>query len=459
VYTAYLSPSDYGCIAILDFTSGILAILIGSGMGSALARYHFEARNEVERDQLWWTGLTFVGVMATIIVLPLCLGREMLSRLTLGAELVQGGYYYTLVLGTLWFGIFSNVLQSYLRVRKWSQLFVGISLASLFLNIGLNLYLLIVLKMGIPAVLIGNLLTAVVKTILLFTVFVHTRGSYRITWLVIQKLWRVGSPLIITALLSTIMHQADRYFLRLFLDLNEVGIYALAYTIGQAVNTLYLLPFDSIWSVAIYETSEQPNARHTLSNIFQYFIYGLMILMLGVSLFVVPILTLVVDSDYAEAANLIPVICLAYFFFSLHSQFSVPVLIAKQTITLLPASIAATLVNIVLNLIMIPLLGIAGAAWASVLTFFTFSFVGLWYYRKIDKLNYPFLKCGMALAGVCLSYFIYRFLSSLLTSHIWSLSMGIAIWLFWATLLLGPKVYQLSSEYGWKFRRKERVFK
>src|SRR5262245_51408202 len=58
VYTSYLQPADYGCIAILDLMVLLLGIVIGAGIGNAVARYHFDAQSDVERDRVWWTGLT-----------------------------------------------------------------------------------------------------------------------------------------------------------------------------------------------------------------------------------------------------------------------------------------------------------------------------------------------------------------------------------------------------------------
>ena len=77
VYTSYLTLADYGVIAILDFFAGILAILIGAGMGRAATRFHFEAKDESERSQVWWTGLAFVVVvgMGFLLVAMLCRDR------------------------------------------------------------------------------------------------------------------------------------------------------------------------------------------------------------------------------------------------------------------------------------------------------------------------------------------------------------------------------------------------
>jgi O-antigen/teichoic acid export membrane protein len=238
------------------------------------------------------------------------------------------------------------------------------------------------------------------------------------------------------------MHQADRYLLRFFLNLSQVGIYSLAYMIGQAVNAFVLQPFWLIWQVEVYEISEQPTAKKIYVLVFQYFIYGLMLIMLGVAFFARPLLQLMAAPAYAEAANLIPIVCLAYVFFSLHAHFSIPALLAKQSSSTLPASFIAAGTNIGVNLLIIPLWGTTGAAWTSVLTFATFSFIGLWRYRMIDRYEYPLCRCGAVLLGMVTSYLVYRALDHLHLHDAWLIGIAAIVWIVWAGVLFGPLVWR-----------------
>ncbi len=57
-----------------------------------------------------------------------------------------------------------------------------------------------------------------------------------------------------------LMHEADRYILRAIVSMDEVGVYSLAHKIGFAVNTLCLMPFISIWHVAVYDIERMEKA-------------------------------------------------------------------------------------------------------------------------------------------------------------------------------------------------------
>lgn len=438
IYTSYLRPADYGVMAILDLVSGALAILVGAGMGSAINRYYFEVQSDQERSQVWWTGLTFLGFGGLAIVIPGIFLSDFLGSLTLGPTIERGGFYYALVLPTLWLNVSEVLLADYLRLKKWSGMYVTFSLGRLILNVGINLYFLIVLQLGVTGILLGNMIAGALISVMLLVLVVRNLESYTFNPILAKQLWAFGSPLILTALLSLFMHQADRYLLRLFVDMSEVGIYSLAYTIGQAVNTLFLVPFTMIWNVVLYEIAQQPNARQIYGQVFRYFFYGLSLLMLGVSLFSGQFLHLLVAPDYLSATKIIPIICLAYLFFSLMEHFSVPVKLAKRTRELVPVTFLAALTNLAANLILIPWFGVEGAAWASVATFGVYSLAGLWRYRQIDRYDYPLFNCGVVLFGMICSYVAYQIMGVPKLGSLWAFCIAGAIWLCWALFLLRP---------------------
>jgi len=438
LYTHWLTPADYGTIAILDLTAGLLALLVGSGMLQAMSRYHFEAADDRDRDQVWWTGLSSLGLTSAAMVLPFWLMRTHLARWTLGPEQTDGSYFISLILATLVFQVIAQPLDQHLRVYKRSAFSVAVALGRLALNIALNVYFLVVLQLGVAGVLWGNMLAGAASTAVLFLAFAWSRGRYRLSVPMLGQLLRYGMPLIITGLLGTMMHQADRYLLRMFTDLGEVGIYSLAYTLAQAVNALILGPFCAIWNVAIFEIADRPDAKHVYRTVFRYYTEFVALALLGVSLFAGPILDIMASESFAPAAQLVPPLCLAYLLFGMHIHFQTPVLLAKRTTLLIPCYVVAVVANIGLNLLLIPHFGAMAAAWTSVVTFAVYSFTGLAVYRQVDDYQFPLARTGLVVAGMTLCYVLSHTLDK----------AGLNYWLYLAlgTLML--------CAWGWAlFRR------
>jgi len=437
LYTYCLTPADYGVTAILDLTTTILGLLIGGGMVTAVTRFHFDNESKEHHDRVWWTGLAYVTIAATIVLFPMWLGRQILSDLTLGSGLSQGPYFYTLALVTTWLSAVACIFDAYLRVKKWSGVFVLISMGRLLLNVSLNVWFLVGLKLGVEGLLIGNLIATAVHSAALLAVFIRSRGPFCIDRDLAGRLVHFSAPLVATALLSMLMHEADRYVLRVMVGMEEVGVYSLAHKIGFAVNTLCLLPFSSIWHVAIYDIEKMPNARQVFGQVFGWFTSGLGILLLGASLTVHPILPWLTPESYGEAIDLIAVILLGFYFFGLSFQFEVPALLTKRSMLMVPGSVAGVAVNISANVMLIPWIGAWGAAWAGVLTYVVYSFCILAACRFAMKLSYPWMRSSLATAGICVTYVVVRFVCFPLLNDAWQLALSVLVCGLWAMALFG----------------------
>lgn len=436
-YTHALMPADYGVVGILDLTCAILSTFIAGGMISAVTRHHFDGDDKAHQDGVWWTGLTMVFGVATIIAAPMILGRQTLSDLTLGVEITEGAWFYLLAIATMWFTVVGMILDAYLRVLKWSGVFVVISLGRLIVNISLNVWLIAGLKMGVEGLLLGNLIATVLHTTVLAGVFVKSRGGFRIDSAIGRQMMRFAAPLVITALASMLMHEADRYFLRIWESLEEVGIYSLAHKIGFAVNTLCLLPFISIWHVAIYDIERMPDSEQVFSKVFGWFTTGLGILLLGAALCVHPILPMLTPDAFGKAIDLISVVLLGFYVFGLSFMFEVPSLLTKNTKLMVPGAIAGLIVNVAANVALIPLIGSWGAAWAGVLTYAIYSGFTLVFCRTATKLDYPWARFVFTTTSFIATYLVLRYLCFPSLNAGLQIAASVAVCAAWAALLFG----------------------
>ena len=446
-YTHVLTPSDYGVTAILDLTAAILGTLVAGGLVAAVTRYHFDEDDPRHMDAVWWTGLSMVGVICATLCLPMWIGRHTLAELTLGPEIVQGAWFYTLTIVTLCFTVTGMVLEAYLRVMKWSGTFVLISLARLFLNIGLNVWLIVGWRMGVEGLLTGNLLANGLYSAVLFAVFARTRGRFCVDRKIGVEMVRFATPMVVMALATMMMHEADRYFLRIWKDIEAVGVYSLAHKIGFAVNTLCLLPFLSIWNVSIYEIERLPDARQMFAKVFRWFVPGLGILLLGASLTVHPILPLLTPDAYGEGIELVSLVLAGFFVFSLSFMFQVPALLHKKTTLVIPASIAGLLVNVLANRLLIPPFGMWGAGWAGVLTYATYSFMILHACRPVMSIPYPWLWSGLVVTGLSATYVAVRILCFPHMGSGGQVVLSVAVCAVWAMASFGREGLDALVEY------------
>jgi len=388
-YTRFLTPADYGIIALLDLTTAIVSQTSAGGIHNAVLRYHFDPAYKDRRHHLWTTGLAMLAVVAVPQLILVWLFRHSIAGAAFGPEVLQGASYLTLALAGIPAALLSLYCTTYVQAEKRSVLMVGVTVPGLILRISLNIWLIGFERMGVYGFLWGSLIGGWVEA-LAFVVILFGRKTFRLVPEVIRPMWAYGWPLILTMLAGLSMHQLNRYFLRVFLDdLGPIGIFAVAFTLAQGVNQMIMVPFQSIWSPVMFEIDRLPDRREMYRRIFKYYTLGIGLILLAVSLLSRPIVAILASPEFGGAAEVLPWLCLAFFLFTLHSVLRVPALLHHRTVSVATNSLIAAVVNVMANVTLIPRFGILGAAFASCITYGVFSALGYFRYRRIEDLHFP----------------------------------------------------------------------
>ncbi|MGQ0721228.1 MAG: lipopolysaccharide biosynthesis protein [Candidatus Eiseniibacteriota bacterium] len=403
-YTRFLTPADYGIIALIDLTMALVTNMAAGGVHSAVMRYHFEPQYRDRRHDLWTTGLVMMAAAALPQLLLVWFLRADIAALAFGAEIAEGPAYLTLAVLSLPPRLFSNYAQSYLRAEKRSVLFVGVTVPGLVLRIALNIYLIGFRGLGVFGFLWGSLIGGWIEA-LVYWLILFTRRPWRIVREVVGPMWSYGWPLLVTTLAGLAMHQMNRFVMRWLLDdLHAIGIFAVAYTLAQGVNQVIVTPFQSIWSAVMYEIDLMEDRVRMYRRVFKYYAAAIALVLFGVAVASEPIVRILAAPEFAEAAKVLPWLCLAYFFFTLHGLLRAPAMIHRRTISVARVSVIAAVVNFVANVALVPIAGIYGAAYAAVVTYAVFTLLGHMEYRRIEDLHFPLRYVVLsALLGVALT--------------------------------------------------------
>ena len=364
-YTSHLAPDAYGAMAVLDTTTSLIGILIGANIGASLIRYHHAESTEDGQSRVWWTGMSLVvGVVLVVLVPVFCL-RDVSARILLGTGATQGGFWLGLILPALGMNVLGQTAYAYLRVRKWSGIFVGLSLFRLLLNVALNVYFIAVLQMGLTGLLLGNLLSAGVDACIVLSVMIAACGRCTISTQLARKVCKYSWPMIVSGLLAVLLQQADRYMIRPLAGLEQVGIYEVAAKLAAIPSMLFLMPFGAIWSAKVFEIARLPDRGRIYARVFELSSYGLLLITLLVAFSGKWALRIMVAPEYAEAASVIPILLASLFVLSLLPHFNLPLKLVARNHLQLPAFVLGVIVNVAANFVLIPRWGIRGAAWAT----------------------------------------------------------------------------------------------
>ncbi len=365
VYTRYMTPADYGVMAICTTSLAVLKIIATAGVPSAMFRsYLLASRSEADRERVVGTSLLVMLALALPLTAGLVLGREPLGRLLFG-DGGRSGFVVLIAAVTLLY-VVQAARDAHFRMHDQSHRYALFTLLAFALNLAAALYLVVGRGQGAwGAVLASVLATAVMAALFLPWAVGRIRcGPSRA---VVDDLLSFGLPLIPAALALWVMNLSDIHIVRYFHGEAATGLYNLGYRFGLGI---YILTsaFKLAFPKLMFSEADKPGAAALFSRLATYHAAGLGFICLGVSLFA-PEIILVADARFHAAWPVIPLAVFAYYFFGLVSILEVGLDIHKKTGVLAALFVGGAAFNVGLNLLLVPRYGMLAAAATTLATY------------------------------------------------------------------------------------------
>jgi O-antigen/teichoic acid export membrane protein len=436
LYTRYLGTGDYGKIETLVAGSVVLGILLRAGISSAFFRFYFdspepEARRLVLRTSFWFTmASATVGLAAGLTLAPQI--SDALFGSAGSADLVRAA-----AVG-LWAQMNYEQLTSLFRVEERSVAFVAASLTNILVTVAATILLVVVLDKGPLGVIVGNF-TGTLVVYLALLGFRREQLGLQFDRALLRRMNRFGWPLVPSALALWATNFSDRFFLVKLADVQEVGRYSLAVRIASAM-VLLLTAFRTAWPAFAYSIEDDEEARDTYGYVLTYLLFICSWIALALSL-LAPWLVRVLaptNRDFWPAARVVPELAFAAVAFAGYVVMAIGVGRARRTqFNWVVTGIAAVL-NVALNLALIPRYGMLGAAIATVAAY-TLMFAGMTLNaQRVYRVPYQWRRVLTAvLAAVALT----------LVGKLLDVSLPVALALVAAyPLVLAPLGFYLPAE-------------
>jgi O-antigen/teichoic acid export membrane protein len=218
-----------------------------------------------------------------------------------------------------------------------------------------------------------------------------------------------GLPMIPVSLCGAVMHNADRFLIRYFCSLSDVGLYSLGYLFPMSLNALVLGSFNSIWGGAtLYEISKAEDAPFQYGRIATYFMSFFVTCMFALALFSKSIVRIFAAPAFFEAHQIIPIVCFGFCLHAFYSFTTMGAFIKGKTSILIPAYIIPAILNIVANMVLLPRFGYGAAAWTTVLTYGVFAFLSWFVCRKMIQIHFETTRLVKLFSAALSVFVLYR---------------------------------------------------
>jgi O-antigen/teichoic acid export membrane protein len=436
--TNYLpSRSDFGDYALIFTFVAFMYFVYLYGMDSSLMRYFFLGGHD--RRSVFSSISIMLLVTGAIVTGILIIFSPSIAELLLKNESYQP--FILIAALILFFDSIGNLPFIILRAEEKSIQFTLFRMVRFILEMFLNILFVVILRKGVIGILYANLAASVINLIIMLPIMFRYFIPKIDFTLWKEMLW-FGLPFLPNGIAYMAIETVDRFLVQEYLGKDAVGLYSPNYKFGTALLML-VIAFRNAWQPFFLKIADQSNAKEIYSRILTYFVISCGLITLFGTFFIKDVLTVyyfnsfyILGQAYWDGIPLIPVIFLSYFFFGIYVILTPGFYIKKKSSFMIVFTGSGAVLNIVVNIILLPKLYIWGAAIATLVSYFTMAFTIYIISNKIYPIKIewkPILKM-ILLMGLMFLLF-YQFNLNILARSL----MGIFAFFYAYIFVLGSR--------------------
>lgn len=359
LYTYVLTTQEYGITDIIFTISMLLTPVVMMNIGEAVMRYSLD-EDANHTDILDVALVVFfigsIGSLAIIPILSLIPSLKQYSLLTYFLILTSAVFYIPL---------------GFLRGTEQIKLYNFCNLLLTFLTALLNLLFLLVFKWGIRGYLLSSVWAYAVVTVFAFftgRVYRYLKNFHFDRGLA-KQMFAYSIALVPNSLLWWITNSSDRFFVTAFLGAAANGIYAVAYKFPSLLTTVSTI-FTQAWQLSAIKEDRAEDREQFHQKIYDAFFEFTFLVGSAFLLILKPAMKIYVSPAFYEAWRYVPFLLLAYMLGAIGTFVGISYTVAKNNVGHMLSALVGACVNIVLNLILIPKIGVNGASIATCVSYF-----------------------------------------------------------------------------------------
>ena len=410
-YTNLFPPSEYGIIQLIYAYIAILNIVYIYGLDSAYLK--FAAFKDVgdEKDNF---STPYIAIFLTSIIFSLLIALN--SNSIAESLRIPDKYEYLINVVALLLVFDSLQVIPYLKLRleRKAVKFSTFRIINILVNISLNVILILVLKWGIEAIVISNVIASFVSFALV-TPEIFKYFRFKIHAELLKRLLKFGLPYLPAGFAVMIVQVIDVPILEKLTDFQTVGIYKANYRMGIFM-MLFVNMFQYAWQPFFLTNAKEENAKQMFAKVLTYFTLVASIILVLISLFISDIVHIqisgysLIGSEYWSGLSIIPIVLFAYLINGMYVIFSAGIYIEEKSLYVPFISGAGALTNVVANFLLIPIWGITGAAIATLLSYLVMTIGYYLVTQKFYKIDYEFNRIFRIFLGITVTAVIYYLL-------------------------------------------------
>lgn len=367
--TKTLGAEGYGIWSQVMITLQLLSPLIVMNLPTAMMRFLAAKKDKKEIGGEFYSTVLIIGLISLLPGLFMILFADEVSNFLFGSLEYRNIVFILAILLSLWAldGTLLTYHLTFRKIKKYSvfiifQTICEIAFVGYAVIVGYDAF-------GVIAALLGSraLLFVILALDIASTIGIHVPSFKHF-----PAYFTFALPLLPAQFSGWVIASSDRYMINYFLGLSEVGIYSAAYGIAGIVG-IYTAGLGSILLPTlskIYDENNMEVVEKYLSYLVKYYLLIGIPSVFGIFVLSRPLLHMVTTESFLDSGTaVIPVVALSLLIYGGCTITNQPIALAKKTALIPKIWGLSSVINFVLNLLLIPISGILGAALATLLAY------------------------------------------------------------------------------------------
>ena len=379
MYTYCFTDAEYGVVTHIYAYVALVLTILTYGMETGFFRFANHDRWQ-KPGQVYTTTLTSIGVSSVLFIIA---GYLLSADIAEWLECCAHPSFIWMMVIAVGVDAYTSIPFAYLRYRKRPVRFATLKLINISLNIGLNLFFILLCPViwqkapqwiewfydpsfGIGYIFMANLISSL--TVLLLLVPEIVAEGYSFSPRLLKEMLRYSFPLLVLGIAGIMNQTIDKILYPMLIPdkaeaMAGLGVYSANYKIA-IVMVMFIQAFRFAYEPFIFAQNRQRDNAKGYAAAMNWFVILSLLMFLGVMYFL-PVLKYFVSPKYFAGLRVVPIIMLAELFFGIFFNLSVWYKITDRTIWGTWFSLIGLAVTLALNIIFVPRFGYMACAWAA----------------------------------------------------------------------------------------------
>tara|TARA_Y100000591_G_scaffold330955_1_gene363422 strand:+ start:456 stop:1898 length:1443 start_codon:yes stop_codon:yes gene_type:complete len=447
-YAAYLGPALLGSFDLISITISLISMIGICGMNNSLSRFFWEYKSGMDYQiKMYSTGLIFVLVL-NIAIYTTCATFLHINQSEIFYNLDVDKNFLFIVLLLIPLSNLFTYSQTMLRLRFKPAAFmfagiIGFSIPPIVASLLMLFY-----SLKLEAIFLSSIIFLFLGN--LFLIWLN-RGYLKAVFDkdTFKEFFNYGSPFIFTGLAYWVFTSLDRYLISYFMSVSDVGVYSVSSKV--ALIPLFIFnAFGSAWSpytIKLKSDYSDKDYKLILGKVLNIFLTLGLILSGFFALFSGEIVSSLFPKEFFDAGFVSIFLCFSVFFNFTTQVTGIGISLSKRTFIFSISTFAVAIINLIGNFILIPKLGILGAAVSTVLSYGILTIIYFYFTMRLFSIT---IEVNKLLFIIFITFSIFYLSTMLFQLQINSVSLIKVFILLALTPLAYNNVKNLSQLLGSK---------